>query len=161
MVERLLAPTRDDHPCPALEQLARYLKSNPARPASHERALSGNIHRVPKVSQNRYLGIRCLGLFGYNAQCEGIAVTFALFFAVSRTKFRPSVGSAYPRVAKAGEPIAPGRNRRDLGFPKLRSRRIDTKPPKSPYDNGRPRVSVAGPGCRSNISQRDEVQAAS
>src|ERR1700684_483567 len=79
MVERLLAPTRDDHPCPALEQLARYLKSNPARPASHERALSGNIHRVPHVNQNRYLLIRCLGLPGYNAQCEGIAVTFALF----------------------------------------------------------------------------------
>src|SRR5271170_1189653 len=79
MVERLLAPTRDDHPCPAVEQLARYLKSNPARPASHERALSGNIHRVSHVNQNRYLGIRCLGLPGYNAQREGIAVTFAFF----------------------------------------------------------------------------------
>jgi len=84
MVERLLAPTRDDHPCPALEQLARYLKSNSARPASHERALSGNIHGVPHVNQNGYPGMRCPSLLGYNAQCESIAVTFP-FLAVSRT----------------------------------------------------------------------------
>src|SRR5271168_3937934 len=64
MVERLLAPTRDDHPCPALEQLARYLKSNPARPASHERALSGNIHTVPHINQNQHLGneVQCASM---------------------------------------------------------------------------------------------------
>src|SRR5579862_9539411 len=88
---------------------------------------------------NRYLGIRCLGLLGYNVRCEGIAVTVALFSASLGPGSDLRSAAPTPRVATPSHRIVIGAAQ----LPKLQGRGIDAKPPKSPY-NGRLSVSVAG-----------------